>query len=102
MATIGLETSIGAKMAESLQSYGGYLVDSIGSADNDDWLWNVTAEALAAYPELDQWGAPTAPDTPTRRDMDRIVTRLALVTNSSSTSIGGGGVPLVPWSPPPE
>lgn len=102
LATIGLETSIGSKMAEALQSYGGYLVDSIGSADNDDWLWNVTAEALAAYPDLDQWGAPTAPDTPTRRDMDRIVTRLALVTNSSSTSIGGGGVPLVPWSPPPE
>lgn len=102
LAALGLETTLGWKIAEAMQQYGGYIVDSTGSASNDDLLWNVTAEALERYPMLDAWGDPAPPDTPYRRDMDRILPMLALVDNNTPTTIGGGGVPLVPWSPPPE
>ena len=72
----------GLAIARALQQYGAYLVDAS------------TQFTLYAEPSADPLLAAA------RNDLAAIHAQLRVVTNSSPTSVGGGGQPLVPLAPP--
>lgn len=99
LSTIGLETALGQRLAWTCQNYGGYVTDNTG--ETADWqIWQINAEV--GLSDTLSVGSVATPATNTAygRDMARIYTRLAVVSNNSQTSIGGGGVPLQPFSRP--
>ena len=99
VASLGLATDAGRKIAQALQDYGGYIVD--------DTAWNdfafcteinpnssVRAQFFADYNyQIDAGG------TPFFADMNTIFTVLEVVNNNGPSSIGGGGTPRVPLAP---
>ena len=102
---LGLETDPGRQLAWTLQNYGAYIVDSrgghgftIATAEGTDG--SKIAEFQGDYGFAFQDYALHAGASPWVRDMQRLVTALAVVDNNSPTSIGGGGTPLQPLAPP--
>jgi hypothetical protein len=79
--SLGLSPT-GLAIARALQQYGAYLVDAS------------TQFTLYAEPSADPLlGAA-------RNDLAAIHAQLRVITDSSSTSVGGGGQPLAPLAPP--
>lgn len=93
---LGLETDVGRKVFFALQNYGAYVVDDTGWDDID---WNFEREAALDYE------ARTGTDfgergTAERRDLDRMVFVMSVVSNNASSNVGGGGTPRQPLAPP--
>jgi peptidoglycan hydrolase-like protein with peptidoglycan-binding domain len=82
VTSLGLSRE-GLMLAQALQRYGGYVVDRAG--------------AFVAYVEP---SAPTAHVDALRRDIGKIRAELRVVTNNTSSTPGGGGMPIAPWAPP--
>jgi hypothetical protein len=108
IASLGLETEVGAQVAWTLQNYGAYLVDDTG--------WSVYQIATERGPAgefttqfASDWGytmtpEPVDPTDPSpasqwSRDVNRIVGHLSVVTNNGPSSVGGGGTPREPLAP---
>ncbi len=99
---IGLETVPGRQIAWTLQNYGAYIVDDtynggFGFATEDSPAGQFTAQFQADYGT--PFEARANSGTAWMRDVQRIVTRLAVVDNNGPSSIGGGGTPLQPLAP---
>jgi hypothetical protein len=101
----GLETEVGRRLFEALRDYGAYVVD------DHDWPGVVYAlhtergvqgEVEAQYGINMDGARPT--DTGVNgafwRDWHRLMMNLKLVDNNGPSSVGGGGTPRVPLSPP--
>jgi hypothetical protein len=84
VTTLGL-TPAGLAFAHCLQDYGAYINDS-GRSD----VAFLAEDAAAGMPEI----------TDIRNDLARISPYLAVVTNNSAQSMGGGGTPRQPLAPP--
>lgn len=99
---LGLETAPAKQLAWTLQNYGIYIVDSTSGA-----AYVIAAEegadgSFSAQFQKD-WGFSmeqrVRDNTPWVRDMQRLLTNLALVDNNGPNSIGGGGTPRQPLAP---
>lgn len=84
VTTLGL-TPAGLAFAHCLQDYGAYANDTGGSD-----LAFLAEDAAAGMPEL----------ADIRNDLAKISPYLAVVTNNSAQTIGGGGTPRQPLAPP--
>ncbi len=96
--SLGLETPQGKKLAWTYQNYGAYVVDD--SFDPGSWdthRLNVEAGVLKEFPAVDTYPGT---NSPFGRDMNKVFTRLAVVSNNGPSTIGGGGTPLQPLAPP--
>jgi hypothetical protein len=96
-----LSTTPGKILAQAFQNYGAYIVD--------DTYWNNWAIATEQGPngtvstefsQLYGFSIQPAQGDAFMQDLIAIFQALQIVTNSSPTTIGGGGTPRVP-SPPP-
>jgi hypothetical protein len=101
--SIGLETEPGRKIAWTLQNYGAYVVDDtygggFGFCTEDGPAGSFTTQFKNDYGV--SFTARANDSSPWMRDVQRIVTRLALVSNNSSSTVGGGGTPLQPVAAP--
>ncbi len=96
IASLGLATVPGMKLAWTLQNYGAYVVD--------DTSWNVHAfdgEVGVADEFRSVFGmGMAAGDGPWYEDAMRLFSALAVVDNNGPQSVGGGGAPLQPLAPP--
>lgn len=103
--SMGLETQPGKMLAQVLQDFGGYIVDSTG--------WDVYAIETEWGPNgrfrdvfKQNWGydfvVSMSQSTTTKwgRDIVKIYKALNIVNNNSATSIGGGGTPRQELAPP--
>jgi hypothetical protein len=118
LGTLGLETEPGRELAWTLQNYGAYITDDTHGAGvafvtergPDGWFADKDQSTAAGAPPLrntqfyGDYGYPfeqrVNSDTAWSRDVQRLITALAIVTNNSPTSVGGGGIPLQPLAPP--
>lgn len=120
--TIGLETEPARQIAWTLQNYGAYNHDStpaqtcaigveVGPAGDfrkqfrADWGFPMVREAYTdpniARLRQDYSGWSDGANTgPWIRDLDRIFSRLHVITNNGPNTIGGGGTPRQPLAPP--
>ena len=111
------QTVIGAKLKAAFVSYGGYIVDGTGDGDGPGTKLGGTMEAAICMDARvnremrEAYGfAMTYPDGVTSGENDpgkelywdlvRIFQALHVVVNNSPSTVGGGGRPLVPRSPP--
>jgi len=78
---LGLSSG-GLLLARALQDYGGYVVDRSAGFT---FYAEPSAESLLG---------------PMRADVAKIRAQLRLVTDNTSSSVGGGGTPRVPLAPP--
>jgi hypothetical protein len=103
LSTLKLQSAAGAHLAWTLQNYGAYVVnDSFRSVFT---ICTEQGDANTVNQFQSNWGLAFAtPDasgsTPWAHDLQTIISNLAVVTNNSTTSIGGGGTPLQPLAPP--
>jgi hypothetical protein len=81
LSSLGLSPG-GLALARALRDYGAYLVDA---SSNFTFYAEPSAESALS-------GA--------RADLDKIRAQLRIVTNSSASSVGGGGAPIAPAAPP--
>jgi len=88
--SLGLTTSYGLKLAQSWQNYGAYVVDDA----YDSGAWTASGVAMEAGVSAQVWS------TNFENDLHALYAQLALITNNSANSIGGGGNPRVPLAPP--
>jgi hypothetical protein len=84
VTTLGL-TPAGLAFARCLQDYGAYVKDSGGSD-----LAFLAEDAAAGMSEV----------ADIRNDLSKLTPYLAVVTNNSAQSMGGGGTPRQPLAPP--
>jgi hypothetical protein len=80
LSSLGLSPG-GLALARALRDYGAYLVDA---SSNFTFFAEPTAEDLLGG---------------MRADLEKIRQQLRIVTNSSATSVGGGGTPIAPLAP---
>jgi hypothetical protein len=80
LSSLGLSPG-GLVIARALRDYGAYIVDA---SENFTLYAQPSAEGLL---------------NDARADLERIRAQLRIVTNSSSSSVGGGGTPNVPTAP---
>jgi hypothetical protein len=91
-----LQTAPGARIAQALRDYGGYLVDDTASDSAAICMEAGCRQAFVSHYNLTvdtEGGVWYA-------DLVHIFQALQIVTNNSPSSIGGGGTPIVPLSPP--
>jgi hypothetical protein len=89
IGSLGLTSAAGRTIAQALQTYGAYVVDTGGSL------------ALFAERSAGSLVVPARQADPNgNSDMKRIVRHLRCVSNNLAPSWGGGGTPLVPPPPP--
>ena len=81
LSSLGLSSG-GLLLARALQDYGGYVVDRSAGFT---FYAEPSAESLLG---------------PMRADVAKIRAQLRLVTDNTSSSVGGGGTPRVPLAPP--
>lgn len=94
-ADYAVTTALGKKFFDCLQNYGGYALDD--SAGYDYWnSANLTIRA-DAYSALNAVGGLTQA---VRDEIARMIGDLYVITNNSSSTIGGGGTPRQPLAPP--
>lgn len=102
LSKLGLETKPGQMLAWTFQNYGAYVVDDTWGAAFAINAENGPGGSFRTQFKND-WGyaleARVRDNTPWVRDMQKIVTNLALVNNNSSTTVGGGGTPRQPKAP---
>ncbi len=104
IASMGLESEPGRILAQTLQDYGGYVVDDTG--------WDVFAIETEWGPNgrfrdtfKTNWGydfvlsMSQATSTIWGRDIVKIYKALNIVTNNSGSTIGGGGTPRQSLAP---
>jgi hypothetical protein len=101
--TVQVTTIPGKLILQALTQYGGYLVDD--TADNTGSVCMeaaVTAELQTLYGWSVDIGNPLTPSqgAPLYWDLVSIFRSLSVVINNSNSTIGGGGTPIVPLSPP--
>lgn len=105
-ATIKVTTVPGAQLKQALTDYGGYIVDDTGSQRGGA---AICMEPGAAAELKKQYGfdlkitdhvTPTGQGALLYADMLAIYQALAVVTNNSPATIGGGGTPRAPLAPP--
>lgn len=95
--SLDLSTTPAKRIAYALTNYGAYIVD--------DTAWDTAAicmevgadQIFQKYYQLD--GVETH-SGPWYNDLVKIFQQLHIVTNNGPSSIGGGGTPVVPLSPP--
>ena len=102
ITALGLETTPGKQLAWTLQNYGAYIVDDTYAPGFD---FNVEDGPSGSKPAEFQndWGFAMEQRANVNsawvRDIQRLVKALYVVTNNSSTAIGGGGTPRQPLAP---
>jgi hypothetical protein len=102
IASLGLTTEPAQMLAWTLQNYGAYLVDDTAWSATALCVENGAAGSFEAQFQSD-WGfsIDTGGTTGTfAADMAKIVAALSVVSDNTSTSIGGGGTPLQPLALP--
>lgn len=99
---IGLQTQEGKQLAWTLQNYGAYIVDSTGGAGMNLCVEHGSAGDFETQFQSD-WGLAfntyVINNTAWIQDIEIIRPLLSIVTNNTSSSIGGGGTPLQPLAP---
>jgi hypothetical protein len=98
ITSLALQTEPAKLLAATLQGFGAYLVD--------DTAWSATAVCVEHSPSgtfeaqfESDWGFTIDTNGTTgafAQDIAKIVASLAVVDSNMSTSVGGGGTPLVP------
>ncbi|MBL8954575.1 MAG: hypothetical protein JNK82_27595 [Myxococcaceae bacterium] len=112
LAAQGFETSPGRNLAWTAQNYGIYVVDNayddafllaVEGGPDGAFLSQFQADYGFSFAQRQQTGATASAASPAsawRRDLSRLIELLAVVTNNSASTIGGGGVPLQAPAPP--
>jgi hypothetical protein len=102
LASLNLQTEPGRQLFFTLQNYGAYIVDDGAAAGIQISIEKGPNGSKAAEFQAD-YGYPMLAklnnNTPWVHDMLALITHLQVVSNNSSTSIGGGGTPLQPLAP---
>jgi hypothetical protein len=103
LGSLHLETQPGRKLAWTLTNYGGYVIEDtygggFGFAAEDGPDGSFTQQFRRDYGF--GFAARARDDTAWTRDVQRIVTRLAVVDDNVPGSVGGGGQPLQAPAPP--
>lgn len=100
ITALGLETEPGRQLAWTLQNYGAYIVDdtyapgfAFSTEDSPDGNFRAQFQSDYGY-TFNQNEIST--DTAWRRDVKRLIQALSVVTNNTSSTIGGGGTPRQP------
>jgi len=97
----GFETEPAKYLARAFQDYGGYNVDNSAWAVYDICTeWGPNGRVKDEFRQ--NWGfdiSGGSTNSPWGRDMMRIFLNLCVVTNNSSSNIGGGGTPRAPLAP---
>ena len=93
---IGLTTDFGKRVAWAVQNYGMYVVDELYGS------WDPIAMAVeyGVNEALDARYGSSLEGGAIARTWRRIYAQLSVITNNSSTSVGGGGTPRQPLAPP--
>ncbi len=102
LSSLGLKTQAGQELAWTLQNYGGYVVNdsarSVFTIRTEEGSNSFTSQFQS------EWGFPFettgVSGSGWADDIMAIISHLAVVTNNSSNSIGGGGTPLQPLAAP--
>jgi hypothetical protein len=91
LANLGLSAS-GYKMAKAVQDYGAYVVDMSGPTGSVTFYGEPSIAPTTFANDVlgPSWSA---------RDLTIIRSNMVVISNSSPTSIGGGGTPLAPTAP---
>jgi hypothetical protein len=112
--TMGLQSAPGKLLAWTLQNYGAYIVDSrsgpgfdlsvedgaAGSKLNEFQAdFGFPFEGRLGYATLIDANGNLTPQAKWVQDLVLIIANLRVVVNNTSTSIGGGGMPLQPLAP---
>ncbi len=99
--SLGLTTEAGKKIFFALQNYGAYIVEDTGWDAYDIVIENgVEAEVMAKY-GFNMYSEPGMEnfDPTWKEEFNKLMVALNIVTNNTSTTIGGGGTPLQPLAP---
>jgi hypothetical protein len=94
--SLGLETTAGKKLFDTLQNYGAYVVDD-SAWDAHYWACEQGVEEEFAK---DYGHNMSGSSGLFYEDSNKLFQALNVVTNNSSNNIGGGGVPLQPLASP--
>jgi hypothetical protein len=98
----GLRTEPGRILAQAFHDYGGYNGnDTKGPGIGLCTEWSPAGTVVDTF--LTDWGYPFAgsgTSSPWIEDVTAIFAALDVIVNNGPTSIGGGGAPIVPLSPP--
>lgn len=94
-ASLGVTTSVGAKLVDAVRDYGAYIVDDSGW-DAYDLCCEKGVEAEVQAIGLQLGGSSGA----LVADLRRIVAALAVVDNNTESNVGGGGTRRRPLAPP--
>lgn len=103
ISSLGLTTKPAMLLAWTLQQYGAYIVDDTAAAG---FALNVEAGPAGSKRKefKSDWGfemaQKLADDTPWRRDVQKLVQVLHVVSNNGPEAVGGGGGPRQPLAPP--
>lgn len=92
---LGLTTEVGGKLFHALQDYGAYVSDDSG------WDAVDLCAEVGVEDEVKAQGLSLASNAgPLYDDEVRLIRALQIVDNNAPTSVGGGGTPRLPLSPP--
>jgi len=91
-----LRTKPGRILFEAMQNYGVYLVDDTAWDSHD-----ICIDAAANEEMMKKYRfSMSKPDEKFAEDVNNLIQLLAIVSNNSAETVGGGGTPRVPLAPP--
>jgi hypothetical protein len=93
---LGLQTAMGKRLAKALQDYGAYVVD----AHPNTWSPLTWAAEYGVEDALWSRYGYNLESGALQADSLKLFKQLSVVTNNTSSSVGGGGTPRQPLLPP--
>ena len=96
--SLNLTTVPGKKIFYALQNYGGYIVDDAGVVNRGTIC--VVQGLMEEFESYYGYSYDTYKGDTFYNDLVLVFQQLKIVKNNSPTSIGGGGTPIQPLSPP--
>ncbi len=93
--TLGLKSNVGKKIFQAMQDYGAYVVDDSGLDYN-----YLCIEHNAELEYTQRTGYYFNDDPNLEADFAKIIAAVKVVDNNGPNSIGGGGTPRQPLTPP--
>jgi hypothetical protein len=99
--SLNFETIPAKMLAEAFQNYGAYIVDDAGwDVYAIETEWSPDGRYITDFEKYWSFSFISSnKNNPWARDMDKIFLNLNVVDNNNLDSLGGGGVPRMPFAP---